>query len=129
MKWKIDFDERRGFVRAVQYETYSAEEQAQFLTSIFASSFWRPGLPLMIDYCDLEIDNVASRDIENTSRLIQKLGDELGTSRLALVCDTDDKFGVGRQFATMASDRISGEINVFRDERRAIAWLTAGDDA
>ena len=126
MRWKIDLDSARGFVRAIQSETYSAAEEAKFLNEIFGSDFWRPGLSLMIDYSGLSIDNVESEDVENTSDLLCELEEHLGASRLALLCDTDDKFGVGRQFQMMVETQIKGDVRVFRDEEAAIEWLTNG---
>jgi hypothetical protein len=123
MHWTIFYDKAIGYVRASQRGAFTTEEQEAFLADIFDSPFWKPGLPLLIDYGSMPVDNIMNRELESTSSQLEKLGEKLGSSKLALLCVTDLQFGLGRQFQIMCMGRLDGEIRVFRDEDAAADWL------
>jgi hypothetical protein len=129
MHWNIRNDTDSGYVHAYQSGPFSAEEQAAFLSAIFGSPFWQPGTPLIIDYCSLDMDNVGSGSVEVTRQQLAALNGQLGLGKLALLCDNDEKFGVGRQFQALVEDDLDREVRVFRDEDAAVDWVTRSVDA
>jgi hypothetical protein len=124
MHWNIRYDDKRGYVHAYQSGAFSTSEQSAFLNAIFSSAFWQPGTPLIIDYCSLEMENVGSGSVEVTRQQIAALGEQLGRGKLALLCDNDEKFGVGRQFEAVVEDDLECQVRVFREEEAAIDWVT-----
>ena len=124
MHWNIRHDTERGYVHAYQSGSFSTDEQAAFLNAIFTSIFWQPGTPLIIDFCALDMENVGWVSVEVTRQQILGLNSQLGPGKLALLCDNDEKFGVGRQFQSMVEDDLDGEVRVFRDEDTAVEWVT-----
>ena len=124
MNWNIRHDDSLDYVHAYQSGNYSVDEEGAFLMAIFASPFWIPGKPLVIDYSALSMDNFSYASVEMAKFQFASQSDQLGKSKVAFVCDTDDKFGVGRQLQTLVQFDLSGEVGVFRDERTAIDWVT-----
>jgi len=123
MKWNIQFDEPNGLLRAYQSGNFTSTDQASFLSDIFSSQFWHPGLPLMIDYCHLEMGNIGYSEIISSIDILIALNGTLGPGKLALLCDDDEQFGVGRQLQMIALIDLDREIAVFRSGRAAIDWL------
>ena len=124
MKWNIQFDQDNGFLRAYQSGNFTSADQASFLSDIFSSQFWRTGLPLMIDYCHLDVENIGYSDIISSSEFLIALNGTLGPGKIALLCDDDEQFGIGRQFQMIALINLDREIAVFHSGRAAIGWLT-----
>jgi hypothetical protein len=123
MKWNIQFDEPNGFLRAYQSGNYTRADQAAFLSDIFSSTFWHTGLPLMIDYCHLDVENIGYTEIASSSEFLISLNRTLGPGKIALLCDDDEQFGVGRQLQMIALIYLDREILVYKGVRAAIDWL------
>jgi len=123
MEWKIELDERGDFLRAKQWEMFSLEEQAYFLSDIFSAPDWQPGFPLLIDYTNLLIGNIDSRQMERITEFFARMRSVIGAGRIALLSQSDVQFGLGRQFQMLVDTRTDAEIGVFRDEQAAVEWL------
>ena len=124
MQWNIRHDEERNYVHAHQSGWYTLDDEASFLNSIFSSTFWERGMPLVVDISAMEMANIDSSVITVASRMITLLSDRLGDSRFALVCDSDRQLEVGEKFKNLVSPHLNGEVKVFRDEKGAIDWAT-----
>ena len=123
MKWNIEFDEPNGFLRAYQSGNFKPADQASFLSDIFSSQFWRTGLPLMIDYCHLKMANIGYTEMLSSVEFLIAINKTLGPGKIALLCDDDEQFGIGRQFQMIALISLDREIAVFHSGRAAIGWL------
>ena len=123
MHWNIFYDRALGYVRASQRGDFSTGEEGAFLDEIFEAPFWEPGLPLLIDYSSIPMEPISNRELESTSKQLSEHREQLGKSRLALLCRTDVQFGLGRQFQMISMGRIDGEMRIFRDEDAAVEWL------
>ena len=55
MQWRVHPDESGEFVRARQWDEFSLDDQARFLTDIFTGPHWRPGLGVLFDYRGLKV--------------------------------------------------------------------------
>lgn len=128
MKWNIQFDEPNGFLRAYQSGNFTSADQTSFLSDIFSSQFWHAGLPLMIDYCHLNVANIGYNEIATSSEFLIALNGKLGPGRIALLCDDDEQFGIGRQLQMISLIDLDREIAVFKRGREAIGWLTGPND-
>jgi hypothetical protein len=126
MKWNIEFDKLYGFVRAYQSGDFSLDDQAAFLSDIVSSPHWQFGAPLMIDFCHLLVDDIFYSEVSSTSDMMTTLTAQLGPGKIALLCDDETQFGLGRQFQMIAEVSVGREIRVYRDEAAAIRFLTEG---
>lgn len=129
MHWNIRFDADRNYTHAYQSGKFSLKDHTSFLNAILESPFWRPGNPLVIDYCSLEMEELDYDRLEATCQIMTLLNEKLGNGRLALLCDDDERFGVGRQIQSSIAAHVEKEISVFRDEDAAIDWVTCGSRA
>ena len=124
MKWKVELDEKGNFVRARQWDVFSLDDQADFLTAIFAGTHWRTGMDVLFDYRDLDVSNISEGDLTAVRVMFQSARRRLESSRMALLCNSDETFEVGKHFGEMLAEKMSNRLVVFRDENAAIAGLT-----
>ena len=131
MKWNIQFDDSEGIIRAYQSGEFTVADEALFLHEVVRSPKWEIGLPLMIDFCHLDIDNMRFPQVASLSGLIVEMADQVGPGKLALLCDNEEQFGLGRQFQMLTEFDLGREIRVYRNENEAIRFLTAarGDES
>ena len=127
MKWKVSLDEKGGFVRAKQWDEFSLDDQADFLIAIFAGDYWQPGLNVLFDYRDLDVSNLSEGDLAAVRVMFQSARKRLESSKMALLCNSDELFEVGKHFGEMLAEKMDTRLVVFRDENAAIAWLAEGN--
>ena len=126
MQWKVEFDEARRFVRAKQWDEFSLDDQAKFLSDIFKDSKWQAGLGVLFDYRGLKVSNLDMGDLNTVAVIFQSARKKLVDSKMALLCDSDELFEVGREFAVLLAPRVENQVVIFRDETAAINWLVRG---
>ena len=126
MEWVVELDERERFIRATQWDEFSLEEQARFLSDIFTSPYWKPGLGVLMDYRGLKVDNLTGGDLTAITVILQSVRKRIESSRIALLCDNDRLFALGREFGMLLAPKLENNVVVFKDEEAAIAWLAAG---
>ncbi|HKP70642.1 MAG TPA: hypothetical protein VJV05_15250 [Pyrinomonadaceae bacterium] len=129
MKWKVELDEQGRFVRARQWDVFSLDDQADFMTAIFAGTHWKTGLGVLFDYRGLIIGDMSEGDLMAVRVIFQSARRRLESSRMALLCDSDELFELGRHFGEMLAEKIDTRWVIFRDETAAIAWLTEGQQS
>lgn len=125
MKWKVELDQSGKFVLAKQWDQFDLDDQAKFLTDIFAGEHWRPGLGVLFDYRGLIADNLDEGDLAAVGTIFQSARRRLESSRLALLCDSDELFEIGKQFGILLAPKLENQLVIFRSEDAAKAWLTA----
>jgi hypothetical protein len=126
MQWKVDFDEAHGFVRARQWDHFSLDDQAKFLSDIFASPNWHAGMGVLFDYRGLKVDTLDGGDLTTVSVIFQSARKKLVDSKMALLCDSEELFEVGRSFGELLAPKLENKVVIFQNETAAIEWLTAG---
>ena len=126
MQWKVEFDEARHFVRAKQWGEFSLDDQAKFLSDIFADPKWETGLDVLFDYRGLDISNLDMGDLTTVAVIFQSARKKLVDSKMALLCDSDELFEIGREFGVLLAPRVESQVVIFRDEDAAMRWLAAG---
>ena len=123
MQWKVEFDEARRFVRAKQWDEFSLDDQAKFLSDIFTDSRWHSGLGVLFDYRGLNVSTLDMGDLTTVAVIFQSARKKLADSKLALLCDSDELFEVGREFGVMLAPKLENQLVIFRDENAATSWL------
>lgn len=126
MEWLVELDERERFIRATQWDEFDLDDQARFLSDIFTCPEWRPGLGVLFDYRDLKVTELAEADLAAIRVILQSARRRLEASKLALLCDSDELFEVGRYFGELMAEKMENRVVIFRDENAAIEWLTSG---
>jgi hypothetical protein len=125
MQWNVEFDEARNFVRARQWDEFDLDHQAKFLSDIFANPHWHAGMGVLFDYRGLKTTNLDMADLNTITVIFQSARRRLVDSKMALLCDSDALFEVGREFGILLAPRLENQVVIFRDEDMAINWLTA----
>ena len=125
MQWLVESDERGRFIRAEQWDEFDLDDQARFLSDIFTSPHWRNGIGILFDYRGLKVTALSEADLAAVRVIFQSVKRRLADSKLALFCDSDELFEVGRHFGEMFAEKMVNQVVVFRDEDAAINWLTA----
>ena len=124
MQWKVDFDESGDFVRARQWGDFDLDDQAKFLSDIFTNPHWRSGRGVLFDYRGLDVGALDEGDLAAITTILQSARRRLEDSKLALLCDSDELFEVGKSFGMMMAPKIENNLVIFRDEQAAVDWLT-----
>jgi hypothetical protein len=125
MKWKVELDESGKFVRAWEWDEFTLEDQALFLSDIFTGPHWHPGLGVLIDYQGLKVTELTEADLTAIRVIFQSVRNRLAQSKIALLCDTDELFALGAHFGELLASKLENRVVVFRDENAAVDWLTA----
>ena len=125
MQWNVEIDESGQFVRAKQWDEFDLDEQAKFLTAIFTGPHWKPGLGVLFDYRGLVVRTLDEGDLAAVTTIFQSARRRLEDSKLALLCDSDELFEVGKHFGELIAPKLENRLFVFRDEQMAINWLSA----
>ena len=125
MQWLVEFDERGKFLRAEQWDEFDLDDQARFLSDIFTDPNWQNGLGILIDYRDLKVTALSEADLAAVRVIFQSVRRRLADSKLALLCNSDELFEVGKHFGEMIAEKMDNRLVVFRDEQAAIDWLTS----
>ena len=123
MQWKVEFDEARHFVRAKQWDEFSLDDQAKFLSDIFTDPRWTAGLGVLFDYRGLKVSNLDMGDLNTVAVIFQSARKKLADSKMALLCDSDELFEVGREFGVLLAPKVENQVVIFRDEDAAMTWL------
>ena len=123
MQWKGEFDEARRFVRAKQWDEFSLDDQAMFLSDIFADPRWHAGLGVLFDYRGLDVSTLDMGDLNTVAVIFQSARKKLVDSKMALLCDSDELFEIGREFGVLLAPRVETQVVIFRDETAALNWL------
>ena len=124
MKWKVNLDERGDFVLARQWDDFSLDDQADFQSAIFVGDHWRNGLGVLFDYRGLNLSALTEADLAAVRVMFQSAKRRLESSKIALLCDSDELFEIGIHFGEMLAEKMDNRLVVFRNEDAAIAWLT-----
>ncbi len=124
MQWKVELDEGGQFVRAWEWDEFSLDDEAAFLSDIFTGQHWKPGLGVLIDYRGLKVTKLDEADLSAIRVIFQSARRRLAESNIALLCDTEELFQLGTHFSELLASKLENRVVVFRDEDAAVSWLT-----
>lgn len=125
MHWSFEFDEAGRFVRSSIGGGFEPDRLIGFFSGLFNQSYWRPGIPLLIDLSKLEVRPANSRDAQITRSIMAALKMRLGFGKLVLLCPDENGFEFGLRFSSVVGATIDREICVFQIETAAIDWITS----
>ena len=127
MKWKVELDRSGKFVRAREWDEFSLEDQAGFLSDVFTGAHWRAGLGVLFDYRGLIVSDLTEADLAAVKVIFQSVRRRIESSKLALLCDDPNLIEIGRHFGELLAPKLENQVVVFQDENAATDWLTAAD--
>jgi len=127
MKWKVELDKSGKFVRAKEWDEFSLDDQAKFLSDIFAGDHWRAGLGVLFDYRGLKVSDLTEADLAAVKVIFQSVRRRIESSKLALLCDDPNLVEIGRHFGELLAPKLENHVVVFQDENAATDWLSAVD--
>jgi len=125
MKWKVELDSSGKFVRAKQWDDFDLDDQAQFLSDAFGGDHWRTGLGVLFDYRGLTVAPLTEADLAAVKTIFQSVKHRIAESKIALLCDNEELFEIGRHFGELLAPKLDNQLVIFQHEGAAIDWLTA----
>jgi hypothetical protein len=123
MNWTVKWLDSFEYVRINFSGTFSLEDIMSVQSEVTARPFWRTGISFLIDNTRVDIGNINSFDIESLAKMMGRLNNEFGESKVAIVTGSDVQFGLARQFQIKAESQSTALIRAFRNEQTAIEWL------
>jgi hypothetical protein len=94
-----------------------------FLDDIVSHPQWVPGMQILVDHRDLNLNKIAQDGIREVSRYFANLSLNLGNGKIAFVLNRDIDFGIARAWELMTADDVEISIYMFRSIEDARTWL------
>ena len=119
MPWTSSFDAERHALFITATGVLTDEELRSGTTTTFQDPRQRSTLRVLLDYS-------GTTNILVTVATVQQLATNkafLPGSRRAFLASSDLAYGMGRMYKAYAEGGLNGEVRVFRDRGRALAWL------
>jgi hypothetical protein len=117
---------QNGFFELEVRGLASAEYWPEMQRTIYSHPGWKPGAHLLANFTDVIFEKVSDDDICQASFLTIKQNHQFGNGRLAILILDDFGFGLGRMFEAYCSEKLQGEICLFRHRCQAESWLKSG---
>jgi len=99
-----------------------------FFEELLARPHWRRGGRLLVDHTRLELGRLSIDEVRLLSEVAKEYGERFGAARLAVLVDTDVKFGVVRMTDVYFKGKWEVVALTFRDRDEALAWLLDDGD-
>lgn len=123
MNWTIENIEDKHFVRVVTGGEFNAADHRRMTEDILSQKFWKPGLNVLFDHRNLNfgvtsvplMKEIGNTHIDNDARI--------GSGKAAVLMKSVPDFARGRQFEIITEGKISAALQIFLDEKKALAWL------
>jgi hypothetical protein len=123
MNWTIKNIADKHFIRVVTDGDFTAADHRRMTEDILSRKFWKPGTNIMFDHRNLNfgvtsvalMKEISSTHIENDARI--------GSGKAAILMKSVPDFVRGRQFEIITEGKITANLQVFLDEKKALAWL------
>ena len=123
MNWTIEQIKDKHFVRVVTSGDFNVADHRRLTEDILSQKFWKPGTNVLFDHRNLNfgvtsvplMKEIGSTHIENDARI--------GNGKAAILMKSVPDFARGRQFEIITEGKISARLQIFLDEKKALAWL------
>jgi hypothetical protein len=123
MNWTIENIADQHFVKVVTMGDFTARDHRQMTEDILSQKFWKPGTNVLFDHRNLNfgvtsvqlMKEIGSTHIENDALI--------GSGKAAVLMKSVPDFARGRQFEIITEGKISAKLQIFMDEKKALAWL------
>jgi hypothetical protein len=123
MNWTVEQIADKHFVKVVTWGGFTAADHRLMTADILSQKFWKPGINVLFDHRNLDfgvtnvplMKEIGSTHIENDARI--------GSGKAAILMKSVPDFARGRQFEIITEGKISAKLQIFLDEKKALAWL------
>ena len=85
---------------------------------------WWPGIGLLYNIHDVSVSALTLKDVRGISNFFFEFRNQFGPSKVAVLVDSPVKYGLARQFISMAEPGGPPRLNVFKTEAEAHKWLS-----
>jgi hypothetical protein len=125
MTWTIEYMKDRHFVRVMVRGIYNIDDHVRMLDDIASRAFFEPGMNLLIDDTALDLRQTNLEQLRAAGRKRIELDALIGDGKTAVLVGSLTDLARARQFQLMTSGKVSGKMDVFKDEDKAVEWLLA----
>jgi hypothetical protein len=123
MNWTIENIADRHFVKVITRGDFTAADHRRLTADILSQKFWKPGTNVLFDHRNLNfgvtsvplMKEIGSTHIENDA--------QIGSGKAAVLMKSVPDFARGRQFEIITEGKISANLQIFLDEKKALEWL------
>lgn len=85
---------------------------------------WKPGMKILIDYSQLDLQNETGADADVYAQAIIPYKTRLGNSRCACVNTSPAEYGLGRMWQYFMNTYTHTRVEVFYSYEEAVRWLS-----
>src|SRR5689334_20584783 len=128
MKWTIEYVRNGDFFKVVNEGIYEPGESVELYQSIFSNERWTPGASILFDNRLIDYRNVNYEVMSQSSSNLANNEAQIGNSKIGYLVDSSLGYGISRQFQLLAEGKISTKIEVFKEEEKAVGWITRKQD-
>lgn len=124
MRWTVERDPR-GFLDVRTFDRFDLADHSRLVREIVTRQDWQPGTDVLFDHRHLDFGDAGLAALRVALEHHSAHDADIGDGRAAIVMAEDADFGIGRQFAAIAEDRVSANLQVFREREEAERWLAS----
>ena len=83
---------------------------------------YRAGMPILVDHTALDVRGLTATDVRSIGQFVATIGDQIGSSPIAVVVPDQLTFGLVRMSETRA-DQPQFNLKIFYSRAEAVEWL------
>jgi hypothetical protein len=125
MSWTVEYVADRHFVRVVVKGIYNIDDHQRMLEDVASREFFKPGMNLLIDDTSLDFRQTNLEQLRTAGSKRIELDALIGSGKTAVLVSSVTDLARARQFQLMTSGKISGKMDIFKNEDKALRWLLA----
>jgi len=122
MKWRIQFAEDGSCMTVTAWGTAEVQGFIAYLLEAVAHPSWRPDIPALMDFRNLDIGTLGSADMQRLADLHRPHTHEMAAGRIAVVVTKPEAYGMVRMWESFAH-QMHLTHNVFYALEEAEDWL------
>jgi hypothetical protein len=126
MRWDIRVEENRSRLTVSASGDPEIEGFKSYLEAALSHPAWRPGMPVLCDFRQLNIQKVTTNDIIRIVLVHKQYRERTGDNPIAVVVSRQIDFGMVRIWESYSEALFSSQ-NVFYTVEEAGNWLINGD--
>lgn len=124
MEWTIEPIGEPEFLRITLRGGLSAQGVRDVVGEVMQNPAWWPGIGLLYNIQDVSVKAMTLKEVRGISDFFIEFRDVFGPSKVAVIVDSPVKYGLARQFISMAQPNGPPTLNVFKTETEAYQWLS-----
>lgn len=124
MEWTIEPIGEPEFLRITLRGDLSVQGVRDVVSEVMRNPAWWPGIGLLYNIQDVSVRAMILKDVRGISDFFLEFRDQFGPSKVAILVNSPIKFGLARQFISMAEPDGPPRLNVFKTEAEAHQWLS-----